>query len=566
MRSMHALSWAVLLAMPAAAPAGSIVQVRVHAGVHAHEIQSGAAEYASDSGGAYASATAFASGTGTVEVISTLSVVSNDGQTVVMAFDQQRNIGAGARPSAVFYPAGTTNALHVAVSAAKDFTLTTTWSASCSGYMFAMPSFSLYNGNTYMASLFDPWVDQPNPSGMRSDLVAGQAGEQTFRIPMTGNSFASVPVTSQRNDRVTGTITLHFAFAPKDSQTITFPPIPDQSVTGRVSLAATASSGLPVSFTSTPDSPVNWLDPTNISFTGTGVVRIVASQPGDAEWNPAPDVTNVFNVTAPSPLPPPAPTGVSATDGAYTGKVDVSWNASAGAESYQVWRNTADDAASAVLLGAVAGCPSPDGQAVSDGETGPASVGAPAASAAGSDSFGASSIADGPSLVYRDFEVLPNTTYYYWVKAVNSAGSSAFSAGDIGYPGVVGPLVIVNGMVGDNAAAAYGVPLTISLAMMNVDAWVGYDVDWWVAALAQNSGSWMYLNSAFNWVGFDGQLQNIRPVHQGPLANIAQMPIAQGLVLEPGVYNIWFAVDYPMDGVLDFNGTLLLSGTTLTVE
>ena len=74
------------------------------------------------------------------------------------------------------------------------------------------------------------------------------------------------------------------------------------------------------------------------------------------------------------------------------------------------------------------------------------------------------------------------------------------------------------------------------------------------------------MNSAFNWVAFDGQLQNIRPVHQGPLANLAPMPIAQGLVLEPGVYNIWFAVDYPMDGILDLNGTLLLSGTTLTVE
>ncbi len=66
------------------------------------------------------------------------------------------------------------------------------------------------------------------------------------------------------------------------------------------------------------------------------------------------------------------------------------------------------------------------------------------------------------------------------------------------------------------------------------------------------------MNSTFNWVGFDGQLQNIQPVHQGPLANIAPMPIAQGLVLAPGVYNIWFAVDYPMDGVLDLRNTAAL--------
>ncbi len=482
MRSMLAVSWAVLLAMlAAAATAGSVVKVSVHAGVHAQEIQSGAADYAGDSGDTYAGATAFASGTGTVEVVSTLSVVSNDGQTVVMAFDQQRNIGAGARPSAVFNPAGTTNALHVTVAAEEAFTLTTTWSAACSGYMFGMPYVDLYNGSTYMAGLFDSWVDQPNPSGTRNDPVAGQAGERTFRITITGNSFASVPVTSQRNDRVTGTITLHFAFAPP-------------------------------------------------------------------------------------PLPPPAPAGVSATDGAYTNKVSVSWQASAGAESYQVWRNTADDASSAVLLGAVADCPAPGLRAAPADADGPALTAAPGASAAGSDSAGESSGGELPSLIYHDRAVAPNTTYYYWVKAVNSAGSSAFSEDDTGYPGVVGPLVIVNGMVGDNAAAAYGVPLTIFLAMMNVDAWVGYGVDWWVAALAQNTGSWLYLNSTFNWVGFDGQLQNIQPVHQGPLANIAPMPIAQGLVLAPGVYNIWFAVDYPKDGVLDLHGTLLLSGTTLTVE
>ncbi len=392
MRSMLAVSWAVLLAMLAGtAPAGSVVKVSVHAGVHAQEIQSGAADYAGDSGDAYAAATALSIGMGSVEVVSTLSVVSNDGQTVVMAFDQQRNIGAGARPSAVFNPVGTTNALHVTVSAAKAFTLTTTWSAACSGYMFGMPYVDLYNGNTFMARLFDSWVDQPNPSGTRNDPVAGQAGERTFRITITGNSFASVPVTSQRNDRVSGTITLHFAFAPKDSQTIFFPAIPDQLVTGRVRLAATASSGLPVSFTNTPGSPVNWLDATNIAFSGTGVVRIVASQPGDAEWDPAPDVTNVFNVTAPPPLPPPAPAGVLATDGAYTNKVAVSWQASAGAESYQVWRNTADDAGSAHMLDSVA-----------------------------------------DFLIYHDRTVVPNMTYYYWVKAVNGAGPSAFSEGDTG--------------------------------------------------------------------------------------------------------------------------------------
>jgi fibronectin type 3 domain-containing protein len=80
--------------------------------------------------------------------------------------------------------------------------------------------------------------------------------------------------------------------------------------------------------------------------------------------------------------PPPAPAGLAATAG--NGKVTLSWNASTGATSYNVYRST-----------------------TSGGET---------------------LLASGDtSISYTDNAVTNGTTYYYEVKAVNSAGASGFS-------------------------------------------------------------------------------------------------------------------------------------------
>ena len=83
--------------------------------------------------------------------------------------------------------------------------------------------------------------------------------------------------------------------APAD-QTIDFPAIPDQWITNAVGLAATADSGLAVEF-AIESGPAQIADLTNLTFTGTGWVTVVATQPGDANWNPAPPVTNVFRVS-----------------------------------------------------------------------------------------------------------------------------------------------------------------------------------------------------------------------------------------------------------------------------
>lgn len=81
----------------------------------------------------------------------------------------------------------------------------------------------------------------------------------------------------------------------KDPQTITFPAIANQTKSSIVRLAATASSGLPVSF-SVVSGPAVLSGGTNLSFTSEGTVSVKASQAGDDTYDPAPDVTRSFFV------------------------------------------------------------------------------------------------------------------------------------------------------------------------------------------------------------------------------------------------------------------------------
>ncbi|MFH0908252.1 MAG: MBG domain-containing protein [bacterium] len=79
-------------------------------------------------------------------------------------------------------------------------------------------------------------------------------------------------------------------------QTIAFVMPETAFITNMVVLGATASSGLPVAFAVT-SGPGTILDGNHLVFTGTGDVVVTASQAGDANWNPAPDVTDLIAVT-----------------------------------------------------------------------------------------------------------------------------------------------------------------------------------------------------------------------------------------------------------------------------
>ncbi len=80
-------------------------------------------------------------------------------------------------------------------------------------------------------------------------------------------------------------------------QTLTFNPIPDQLTTDTVLLSATGGlSGMPVTF-AVAEGPGIISNGNELSFTTSGIVKITASQDGNASYAPAPDVTRSFEVT-----------------------------------------------------------------------------------------------------------------------------------------------------------------------------------------------------------------------------------------------------------------------------
>jgi len=81
------------------------------------------------------------------------------------------------------------------------------------------------------------------------------------------------------------------------SQTITFGPAPKLTYGGTGIVTAKASSGLPVSFASRTLAICSVSGDVVIG-TGVGTYTIVANQPGNIEWLPAPAVTQSFEVTA----------------------------------------------------------------------------------------------------------------------------------------------------------------------------------------------------------------------------------------------------------------------------
>ncbi len=85
-------------------------------------------------------------------------------------------------------------------------------------------------------------------------------------------------------------------FEPKTAQTISFPPVGDQSVGASFPLSVTSSSGLPVALSVI--GPANYAGGL-ITLTGPGPVSIQATQGGDGYYLPATPVTRTFNATAP---------------------------------------------------------------------------------------------------------------------------------------------------------------------------------------------------------------------------------------------------------------------------
>jgi hypothetical protein len=80
------------------------------------------------------------------------------------------------------------------------------------------------------------------------------------------------------------------------NQTITFPSIDSQYIGTTLSLTATSSSRLPVTYSIKADSTNNILKSNAIILNGFGGVTVIAKQAGNSGWHPAAPVTNNFSV------------------------------------------------------------------------------------------------------------------------------------------------------------------------------------------------------------------------------------------------------------------------------
>ena len=134
-------------------------------------------------------------------------------------------------------------------------------------------------------------------------LIPDQAtlGETRMRVAMQRDQFAEPCDTF-----ILGEVedyTIHIEMSDLATQTIDFQPVPDQNSSAQpFSIFATATSGLPVSFTivSGPAS----VNGNTVTLAGVpGIVTIRATQNGNAQWQAAPPVEQSFTVSG-TPTPP----------------------------------------------------------------------------------------------------------------------------------------------------------------------------------------------------------------------------------------------------------------------
>lgn len=131
------------------------------------------------------------------------------------------------------------------------------------------------------------------------------AGESSSAVTVTydstglaaGTYEGTLCVTSNDAANPLVEVPVAMTVADLEAQTITFDPLPDVPLTaGTITVSATASSGLTVSFTS--DTPaVCTVSGTTVTLVSLGTCTIRASQAGDATYAAAPDVVQSFEVT-----------------------------------------------------------------------------------------------------------------------------------------------------------------------------------------------------------------------------------------------------------------------------
>jgi fibronectin type 3 domain-containing protein len=318
-----------------------------------------------------------------------------------------------------------------------------------SGKVLVAGGYNTSNGYLVSADLYDegrgaepgwtPTLDGPLPS-----VIAGAT------LALTGTRFTGVSAASSGNTQTSDTNFPLVLVMRVDNQQLAYLP-----TTGFTATSATAA----VPATLTPGRYVAWVVANGVLSNGAGL--------------------SLRGLTA--------PTGVSASDGTYTDKVEVSFSPVGGVTFHQVFRNTSNSSSGATFIGAAvttpfddttatpgtiyyyfvqacgpAGCTDfsasdsgyrkispPTGVSASDG-THADRVAVSWTAAAGATSYevyrgtpsGATDdLGSATATSYDDTTATPGTTYYYFVKACSAAGCSDYSASDSGYRGMSPPTV-----------------------------------------------------------------------------------------------------------------------------
>jgi sugar lactone lactonase YvrE len=140
-------------------------------------------------------------------------------------------------------------------------------------------------------------IDKLLPAGLVFDPTTGIiSGKPTVTSPVT------TYVVTAYNAAGSSTTTVTISIVSLIAQTINFPPL-GSKVYGTSDFApgATASSGLPVSYTSSNTAVATITSGSNIHIVGVGTTNITASQNGNATYGPATPVTQTLTVS-PAPL------------------------------------------------------------------------------------------------------------------------------------------------------------------------------------------------------------------------------------------------------------------------
>ncbi|MBI2440092.1 MAG: hypothetical protein HYV35_01850 [Lentisphaerae bacterium] len=59
------------------------------------------------------------------------------------------------------------------------------------------------------------------------------------------------------------------------------------------------------------------------------------------------------------------------------------------------------------------------------------------------------------------------------------------------------------------------------------------------------------MDEALAWTPFSGALSDLHRVYRGALFDLSTTAVLPAVALPPGSYDFWFAVDYPMNDMLN---------------